>query len=109
MRDSQTPNSDQLIFINVFTVLPENQVRLLEILTHVTDTFVRHAPGFISSTLYRGLDGDKVTMYAIWQSEEAYMAMRGDPGPSAYLQEAMTIAKFEPSRYQVAHTFIGDT
>lgn len=108
MSDSQSPGSEKLIFINVFTVLPENQGRLLEILTHVTETFVRHAPGFVSSTLHRGLDGDKVTMYAIWQSEEAYLAMRGDPGPAAYLQEAMTIATFEPGKYQVAHTFVGD-
>ncbi|CAN5536726.1 antibiotic biosynthesis monooxygenase [soil metagenome] len=104
----QAANSEQLILINVFTVLPENQERLLEILTHVTEAFVRHAPGFVSSTLHRGLDGDKVTMYAIWESEDAYAAMRGDPGPAAFLEEAMTIATFEPGRYEVARTFIGD-
>ena len=108
MSVSKTAGNEQLIFINIFTVLPENQDRLVEILSYVTDTFVRHAPGFVSSTLHRGLDGDKVTMYAIWESEDAYMAMRGDPGPAAYLQEAMTIARFEPGRYEIASTFTGD-
>jgi hypothetical protein len=44
-------------FINVFTVDPANQQQLVELLARVTDTSVRHAPGFISSALHRSLDG----------------------------------------------------
>jgi len=51
--------------INVFSVQPANQNRLLELLLALaTETSVRHAPGFISASLHRGLDGTKVTMYA---------------------------------------------
>jgi hypothetical protein len=32
-------------------------------LARATETSVRHAPGFISASLHRGLDGTKVTMY----------------------------------------------
>ena len=47
----------QLItLINVFTVDPSNQSQLVELLTQVTDTFVRRARGFISSTLHRSRD-----------------------------------------------------
>ena len=55
-------------FINVFTVAPANQPRLVALLTEVTDSYVRHARGFISSSLHRSLDGTRVTMYAQWQS-----------------------------------------
>jgi quinol monooxygenase YgiN len=92
-------------FINVFTVDPATQPRLVELLTEVTDTYVRHARGFISSSLHRSLDGTKVTMYAQWQSLADYEAMRKDPGPLPYLQEALTIAKFEPGTYEVVQSF----
>ena len=98
-------NANLITFINVFTVDPANQSRLIELLIKVTDTCVRHARGFISSSLHRSRDGTKVTMYAQWRSIEDYEAMRGDPGPVPYLQEALTIAKFEPGMYDVVESF----
>ena len=96
----------QLItLINVFTVDPSNQSQLVELLTQVTDTFVRRASGFISSSLHRSRDGTKVTMYAQWRSLDDYETMRRDPGPTPYLQEALTIAKFEPGIYDVVKLF----
>ena len=92
--------------INVFTVEPANQQQLLELLTRATETSVRHAPGFISSSLHRGLDGTKVTMYAQWRSIEDYEAMRADPRPLPYLQQALTMAKFDPGMYEVVETFL---
>ena len=44
-------------FINVFTVPPGNQQRLVELLMKVTETSVRLAPGFVSSSLHRSIDG----------------------------------------------------
>ena len=35
-------------------------------------------------------------MYAHWRSLDDYETMRRDPGPAPYLQEALTIAEFEP-------------
>ena len=57
-----------LTFINVFTVSPQNQQRLVELLTQATDVSVRHAKGFVSSALHRSFDGTKVTMYAQWEN-----------------------------------------
>lgn len=93
--------------INVFTVEPPNQHQLLELLARATETFVRHAPGFISSSLHRGLDGTKVTMYAQWRSVEDYQAMRENPAPLPYLQQALAIARFEPGMYEVVEIFSG--
>lgn len=94
-----------ITLINVFTVEPPNQQRLLDLLVRATDEFVSRAPGFISSTLHRSLDGTKVTMYAQWNSVEDYEAMRRDPGPLPFLQEALAIAKFEPGLYEIVRTF----
>jgi quinol monooxygenase YgiN len=57
----------------VFTVAPENQARLIDLLTRATESTVRHVPGFISATLHQSPDGAKVAMYAQWRSwESAY-------------------------------------
>ena len=50
--------------INVFTVEPVNQPRLIELLTEATEVSVRQARGFVSASLHRSTDGTKVTMYA---------------------------------------------
>ena len=94
-----------ITLINVFKVEPSNQQRLIELLIRATDGLVDAAPGFLSSTLHRSLDGTKVTMYAQWRSHEDYEAMRRDPGPLPLFREALTIATFEPGMYEVVRTF----
>jgi len=44
-------------------------------------------------------------MYAQWRSLDDYETMRGDRGPMPYLQEALTIATFEPGIYDVVESF----
>lgn len=95
--------------INVFTVEPANQQQLIELLARATETSVRHAPRFISSSLHRALDGTKVTMYAQWRTVEDYQAMRENPAPLPYLQQALAIAKFEPGMYEVIEIFQGNS
>jgi quinol monooxygenase YgiN len=91
--------------INVFTVAPENQMKLIALLKQATETSILDVPGFISAVLHRSLDGSKVTMYAQWQSVEAYEAMRKRTGPAPYLEQALAIATFEPGMYEVVETF----
>src|ERR1700674_3187251 len=98
-------DADLITLINVFTVDPSNQSRLVELLIKVTDTFVRHARGFISSSLHRSRDGTKITMYRQWRGLDDYETMRMDPGPVPFLQEALTIAKFEPGIYDGVELF----
>jgi len=101
----QAMSDKPVTLINVFTVEPERQQELIELLTKATEESVRHAPGFISATLHRSLDGTKVTMYAQWRSNDDYQAMRRDPAPLPYLTKALEIARFEPGMYEVAHSF----
>jgi heme-degrading monooxygenase HmoA len=100
-----THDGHGVTLINVFSVEPGNQQRLVDLLTRATDGFVSRAPGFVSATLHRSIDGSKVTMYARWRSAEDYQAMREDPGPRPFLEEALAIARFEPGMYEVVRTF----
>ncbi|HEY2107182.1 MAG TPA: antibiotic biosynthesis monooxygenase family protein [Candidatus Binataceae bacterium] len=98
-------NAKIVTLINVFTVEPANQRQLIELLDRATTTSVTHAPGFISASLHRSLDGTRVTMYAQWRSVEDYRAMRQNFAPLPYLQQALAIAKFEPGIYDVVETY----
>jgi quinol monooxygenase YgiN len=98
--------SNKLVtLINVFTGAPAHQQKVVDLLARATATSVRHAPGFISASLHRSLDGTKVVMYAQWRSIEDYEAMRENPAPLPYLQQAVALAKFEPGMYEVVETF----
>ena len=92
--------------INVFTVAPEDQARLVELLASATQSSVRHVPGFVAAALHRSLDGNKVTMYAQWRSVEDYQRMRSRPDTSPFLAEAITIATFDPGLYEVVEVFL---
>lgn len=102
-----SPSRKLVTLINVFTVEPVNQRQLIELLARATETSVRYAAGFISASLHRSLDGTKVTMYAQWRSVEDYQAMRENPTPLPYLQQALAIAKFDPGMYEVVETYSG--
>lgn len=95
-----------LTLINVFTVEPANQQKLVDLLTLATENSVRKVTGFISSSLHKSIDGTKVTMYAQWKGTEDYQNMRNNPTASPYLEEALEIAKFEPGMYEVVETFL---
>lgn len=65
---SITQNSDLVTQINTLTVRPEDQTRLVELLTaHARTTIVRQ-PGLISFTVHDGTDGERVVTYGQWRS-----------------------------------------
>jgi len=103
-------NAGLVTLINVFTVEPSNQQKLLDILARATNTSVRDVPGFISAALHRSVDGTKVTMYSQWKSAEHYQhyqSMRSNPASSSYVDQALAIAKFDPGMYEVVKVFAG--
>ena len=58
-----------LTLINVATVEPENQQRLVEMFEIVTENVMSKQPGFISANIHKSLDGEKVVTYAQWRSD----------------------------------------
>jgi quinol monooxygenase YgiN len=100
-----TSGDRPMTVINVFTVAPTEQARLVELLTRATESSVRYVPGFVSAALHRSLDGTKVTMYAQWATPEDYDRMRARPDASPFLAQALAIARFEPGFYEVVGVF----
>jgi quinol monooxygenase YgiN len=96
-------DNDVVTLINVFSVAPEDQQRLVDVLVDATQAVMRKHQGFISASIHRSLDGTRVTNYAQWRSREAFEAMLGDPEASEHMGEAARIAeKFEPLLYEVS-------
>ena len=93
------------ILINTFTVAPEDQQRLITLLEKATDETVKYIDGFIAATLHKGIDGTKVTMYAQWESGEAYENMRRNSTASPYLEEALRFAKFDIGMFEIVKSF----
>jgi quinol monooxygenase YgiN len=100
-----TQEKKVITLINVFTVDPAKQQQLVGLLTQATESSVRHMPGFISASLHRSFDGTKVAMYAQWRSAEDYQAMRKNAAALPYMEQALTLAKFESGMYEVVETF----
>jgi quinol monooxygenase YgiN len=94
-----------VVVINVFSVGPEDQEQLIDLLTQATESSVRNAAGFLSATLHRSTDGTKVAMYARWRSVQDYHAMRADPAPKPFLERALTFATLDPGIYEIAREF----
>jgi heme-degrading monooxygenase HmoA len=88
--------------INVFTVAPERQQQLVELLERATREVIRHQPGFVSANLHVGREGDRVANYAQWASEEDYRRMLADPGCREHLTAAAALAEVAPALYTVA-------
>jgi quinol monooxygenase YgiN len=82
--------------INVFTVDPADQQRLIERWQQATDDVLRHLPGFISANIHRSLDGTKVVNYAQWRSREAFQAMLQDADAAPLLRQLAEIATPAP-------------
>ena len=98
-----TEDSEIVTLINVFSVAPEDQRRLVDALVEATRAVMRNKEGFISANIHRSLDGRRVTNYAQWRSKEAFEAMLGDREAGEHMGEAARIAQsFEPHLYEVA-------
>ena len=94
--------SSVVTLINVFTVRPENQQKLVDLLVEATEQVMRHLDGFISANIHRSLDGSKVTNYAQWASREAFEALQKNADAAPHMKEAAEMAeKFEPFLYEV--------
>jgi len=96
-------DNDVVTLINVFTVRPEHQQRLVDVLVNATQTVMRNQPGYVSANIHKSLDGTRVTNYAQWRSREAFEAMFANPQAIEHMQEAERITeKFEPHLYEVS-------
>ncbi|WP_067884594.1 antibiotic biosynthesis monooxygenase family protein [Nocardia vaccinii] len=104
MPDTTTIATDAQLttLINVFTVRPDRQRTLVDLLTRATDEVMQHIPGFVSANIHASDDGTRVVNYAQWQSADAYRGMFSDPPAQAHMKEAAAVADhFDPHLFTV--------
>ncbi|MGH8930141.1 MAG: antibiotic biosynthesis monooxygenase [Egibacteraceae bacterium] len=91
--------------VNVFTVEPENQQRLIDVLVQATESVISKLDGYVSANFHRSLDGTRVVNYAQWRSREQLGAMLGSAEAQEHLHAAAALAtSVEPNLYEVAFT-----
>src|SRR5438876_6855219 len=94
-----------LTLINVFTVRPENQQRLVDILLEADTSVIKKLPGYISASIHRSIDGTRVTNYAQWESAETVDAMLKNPVAMPHLKAIREIAEeMNLGRYEVVYS-----
>lgn len=99
-----TTDAQLLTLINVFTVEPENQQQLVDVLAEATTGMMTGQPGFISANLHRSADGRRVVNYAQWRSRDDFDAMQANPEAGSHMRQAAQLAKFDPIVCEVVFT-----
>ena len=87
--------------INVYTVRPNDQQRLVDLLIWATEKVTSQQEGFISARIHKSLDGSRVVNYMQWKSKQAIEKMLKNPRAITYLNDALSIAKLDGSLYEV--------
>src|SRR5258708_13324583 len=82
-----TTNKNMVTLINVFTVQPENQQRLVDLLTEATKLAMKKQPGYISANIHKSLDGTRLTNYAQWRPKDDFEAMLQNPEAAKHMNE----------------------
>jgi heme-degrading monooxygenase HmoA len=98
------PERDAVTLINVFTVEPQNQQPLVDLLEHATVAVMAKQSGYISARIHRGLDGTRVAVYAQWRSREDFQGLAANTDAAAHMRRARALASFEPVLYEVVFT-----
>jgi quinol monooxygenase YgiN len=90
-----------ITLINVFTVEPQNQERLVKVLEKATEQVMQNLPGFVSANIHKSLDGTRVANYAQWKSKGDFEAMLQNHQAKEHLDEAFKISQPDPHLYEV--------
>ena len=95
-------DNDLMTLVNVFTVAPEHQEELIDVLVDAT-TVMREIPGFVSANLHRSHDGRRVVNYVQWRTVQDFQAMLQDPRAIPHMQRAADLASYDPIVTEVVH------
>src|SRR6201988_4532476 len=95
--DTSTIRAGAEIFtlINVFSVAPDHQQELANVLIEATEHTMRHLPGLISAKIQTSVVSRHVVNYAQRSSADAFETMLRNPDPRPHSTRAGAPAKFE--------------
>lgn len=67
-------NEKTIDLINVIIVKPGNQQHIIDNVQGILNQIAKKHPGFISSTVYKSLDGTRVVYFIRWRSPDDGLA-----------------------------------
>jgi quinol monooxygenase YgiN len=81
--------------INILTVEPENQQKLIELLRDNTENVVSRLDGWMSTSFIAAKDQRHVVIYSQWRDFASVEAMRANPDMLAYFPGIAALAAFD--------------
>jgi len=81
--------------INILTVEPENQQKLIELLRGNTESVVTRLDGWISTSFIAAKDQCHVVIYSQWRDFASVEAMRANPDMVAYFPRIAALAALD--------------
>jgi len=90
--------------INVLTVEPENQAKLLESLCQNAESVVSTLPGWVSTSFIVSHDKRRVVIYSQWRDLASLHAMQSHPQMRAYFPHVAALASFDSVSGDVAYS-----
>ena len=89
--------------INVFTVQPERQQELIDLLSEAA-VFASSVPGSISASVHRSLDGTRVVNYAQSKDFESAHNIINALRAAGWLDRNKALGEAHPGLYEVVFT-----
>jgi quinol monooxygenase YgiN len=86
---------DVSTLINILTVEPENQQKLINLLRDNTEGVVSKLDGWISTSFIAARDQCHVVIYSQWRDLASVEAMRANPDMAAYFPRIAALAAFD--------------
>jgi hypothetical protein len=101
------PDQGIVTMINVITVHPDDQERLVQLMVDVGESLKTDLPGLISVSLHKSTDGTRVVNYQQWESREAFLHLQQTYAER--MRPLLDLATPDPHLYDVvyAHSVTG--
>ena len=90
--------------INILTVEPENQQKLVKLLRDNTESVVSRLDGWISTSFIAAADQRQVVIYSQWRDLASVEAMQANPLMVAYFPRIAALAAFDSVAGHVVYT-----
>jgi len=95
---------DVTTHINVLTVEPGNQTKLVELLREHTERVVTTLPGWISTSMAVSHDRRRVLIYSQWRDPASIQAMQSHPQMRSFFPRIAALAAFDSITCDMTYT-----
>ena len=89
-----TTTATPVTLVNILTVEPQNQEKLVELLRHNTETIITTLKGWIATNLIAS-NGKRVVIHSQWETAADIEAMRSDARMRAYFPKIAELASLD--------------